>query len=83
VLPEEGSLPTGANDERKVLSTAVLTKSCAKSNPDCSLAAWKSDSRVDRSLASLAWRITDRCLYAKGCSPYHSVFTHVVFVVTK
>jgi len=33
------NLPTGANNETKVLNTAVLTKSCAKGNPACSLAA--------------------------------------------
>jgi hypothetical protein len=64
-------LPTGANNERNVFGTTVLTKSCAKGNPACSLAKhviskpWKSDSRIDRPLASLAWRIADRCLCAK------------------
>jgi hypothetical protein len=38
-------LPTGANEVRKVLSTAVLTKSCAKGNPACSLAARNTSSR--------------------------------------
>ena len=38
-------LPTGANNETKILSTAVLTKSCAKRNPACSLAAWNLSSR--------------------------------------
>jgi hypothetical protein len=38
-LARARDLPTGANNETKVLNTAVLTKSCAKGNPACSLAA--------------------------------------------
>jgi hypothetical protein len=62
-------LPTGANIERNVFTTAVLTKSCAESNPVCSLAGRNTssrslgsqDSRIDRPFASLTWRIADHC----------------------
>lgn len=66
-------LPTGANNERKVLDTAVLTKPSAKGNPACSLAARNTSSRslgrpTPESIGpftSLAWRIVDCCLCAK------------------
>jgi hypothetical protein len=34
-VARERDLPTGANNERRVLGTALLTKSCAKGNPAC------------------------------------------------
>ncbi len=90
-LARARDLPTGANNERNVFSTAVLNKSCAKrysrslaARNTSSRSLGSQDSRIDRSPRESRM---ENCRSLSVCqmtlTRYRAVFTHAVSIVTK